>query len=383
MLRDLIDDFVNAEPEGDRQGLLKELEDLQQLLKFGIEAAEVTKAAKCLARLQPKYDSTNPAFKRLTSFATHLGSNYLPFVATPKECAPEYIEVRYGVDLNVPFAERTHGRRVYHHPARHRFWDWFRFVAIGSTPFEMQVPIDAVADPPWSATDSLHLQLNLPYGVSVTERPEALPAWLFEGSAIDRFTSVSADYVYSYLTADGAKAVRTRLEGLSRRRDGAKAKIDRTVKENADFSKRRREAHRAQKSAASDAPEKPPHGPIEMSRNLLYFVRLNREWKDASRPRIRAEASVDNGVRLLGLFLWFVVALTYGVQLLGLLTEAAYLDLFAAFLLVILTLAVYSLDKPFVRYPVFSHVAATTVVFFELPLLAEYGARLSALFHVG
>jgi hypothetical protein len=382
LLRELIDEFIASQPESDRPTLILSLADLQLLLKFEISPQEKDRAAKCIAPLQAT-NLTNPSFRKLVAFADQLMGFYLPLVAVPKDAGSEFLEIRHGVDLNIPFADSIHSRRDDTHPAKQGFWDWFRFVAIGSTAFEMGIPIEAASNPPWFRTDSLHLQLNLPAGVAVRERPEVLPAASFSATAINRFTSVSADYVYSYLTAQDARKVRERYESLSAERDRAKEKYERDLRDN--LAPRRKPGQDGPKGPgdASVRTAPLPHGPVRIGRDLLNFLRLNRKVTDAKRPRIRVKANVDNGVRLLGIVLWIVVGLTYSLQILGLLSLGGYLDLFAALLLVVLTLAVYSLDKPFVQYPVFSHVAAATVVFFELAGLVRYGGQLASILHVG
>lgn len=372
-LHELVGEFVSLQPESDQAELAQTLARLDILLKFDVSRKEKKDAYDPFRRLQRKYGS-DPQFRKLFAFATRLLDYYLPMVTAPKDGGSEYVEVRTGVDLNIPSAKRAHRRSDETLGARPGLWDWFRFATIGSTAFELPVPLGAVSNPLWSGTDSLHLQLNLPSGVHVTKLPEARPAFLFDPATADEFTSVSADYVYSYMTADNARSARDRFESLSGKRDRAKARVDQNTRESLRLGPKPGESQ-----TEGSAPRQ--RGPVDVMRDLVNFIRLDRKLIDAARPRIHADASVDDGVRILGLGLWVVVAFTYALQILGLLSVEGYIELFAALLLVVLTLAVYSLDKPFVRYPVFSHVGAATVVFFELGLLIRYGAQLSTFVH--
>src|SRR3989442_7703397 len=69
--------------------------------------------------------------------------------------------------------------------------------------------------------------------------------------------------------------------------------------------------------------------------------------------------------------LWVVVGAAYYSSLFGGYTIDRYIQLFAALIVVILTDAVFSIDKPFLRDGVVAHIAAATAVFVELPFLRE------------
>jgi hypothetical protein len=380
LLEGLTENFLAKLVEPERSEVADRLRDVEPLLSFVVSEADQKKVSLAIGTLRAKFDLV-PEFRRLAQFVTHLERSYLPIVAAPHSVSGDYLEIRQGVDLNTPFASRPGGKRIFDHHTKPGFWGWFRFVSVGSIEFSLKVPIDTLSDPPWLATDSLHLQLTIPAGMGVHRRPEALPVELFEGTAVNRFTSVSADYVYAYLTADEGKVVRRRFEELQLARDRAKDKFERNSRAARAPRPRVPSSARTAEGLAAPAQAKTLIGPLEIPRNFLYYSRLDRKLTDASQPRISAKAVVDNGVRLLGSMLWVVVGLTYAIQILGLLTVEGYIELFAAFLVVVLTLAIYSLDKPFIRYPVLNHVGASTIVFFELGALAKYAPWLVELVH--
>lgn len=329
------------------------------LTKKEIESVE--SAAETLENLYPG----DLRCRALVDFARRLFSFYLPFAVVPAMVTGDFMEIRQGVDVNRPFIAPEESVVPPH--TEFSVWDMLRFAAWGVIEFEMPIPIEAAASPPWVNTNSIHLQLNLPTGVITRSPPKALPSFLFAGTGVDRLASVNDAYVYSYLGGEEAREVRRIYTDLVASRDKM---VRRLSAEVAKFlvGEIRASARMPRGSHARAA------GPLESERGRILelsarLTGLNDRVKEAERPRFRVSAAVGPGVRLLTALLWVVVGLTYSIRFGGWLDAEIFAGLFSSLLLVVLAISVFSLDKPFVRFQVFTQVLAACLVFFELPVL--------------
>jgi hypothetical protein len=375
IIRQEAERYLASIPEARREAAGAVLRDLHKLAVFGTPPDVIEAIIDRAEELEPP-ETTNKAFQGVMDLALRLERCYLPFAVAPAQLARGYLEIRQSVDLNIelkkPYSSQPEDAPIGFQLPVYTIWQLLRFVAIGRVDFEMPIPVAAGAAPPWARTDSIHLQLNLPVGTRPAGPPEALPANLFEGTGINDRAGGSEDYVYTYLTGNEARTVwdrigaaRDELFAAQRTFDAVEKLVDALLK---------RTSVRARLKGKSEAQSVPSLETAERvySDTIAAVKRLGvagKAFAKARRPRLQVKASVISGVRLLTALLWVVVGFAYGIDLAGAFNLDRYLSLFAAFLFAVLGITVFSLDKPYLRHMVSSHVLAATTVFFELLLL--------------
>ena len=356
MLGELAGSFLDSADEPGRASTMVDFGKVAALADFETDPPKLADASAALGRLRITFRNV-PGFDRFYDFASRMERYYLPFVVVSPPVTSYLFELCHEVDINrqLEVRKRPHRLSRWTDP-QPSVPDRLLFAGLGLIDLNLPIHVDAAADPPWSRTDSLHLQLNLPAGVTPREVPTPEPQFLFEGTGVAARSGASDSYVYSYISGKEAKAVRGAFEQARDERNGV-----------SEYWKQLAEAYRVAKPGS-----KPSLGPVNLFRAFVHAVRQTRRFNRAKKPLLRSPASVDWGVGLLTTFLWIVATATYGLEVRKLLSLDDFLSLFSTLMVVVLTVSVYSLEKPFARYPVFSHVAAATVVFFALLILPGF-----------
>ena len=318
----------------------------------------------------------NPAFARLRVFIEHLCEYYIPVVEV-RDTTEEFVFLHHGVDVS------TSSRQVFRSKsgkqgAVYSAWEVLNLAVTGRIRLDVPILIDAFIAPPWKTTESLHVRVMLPDGMVLNGPINLVPRKLFIETTILDLTEVTEEYVYSYV----GKLDATRyVQKLTEERD-------RTRTMSVDFQATA-QALREKSEAVSNqrrTREIPPHGqesPSPPSRDVLSLyvglfvlarqaLRLRRQRRlleAGEKPVLRVRLQMSWTMKMLLGLLWVVIAITVVIDGLDILGVNTYVALLGSLLLVVLTLALFSLDKPFLRIPFFGHTVLSTAVFLAVPLL--------------
>lgn len=352
LLLDLWEDFLLVVPEDVHAELNSTYVALTELAGFEPAGERVEEAVKALKGLRNRFGQTT-ALDGLTAFAELLVSYYIPFVQLGEVSKPEFVFVRYGVDVFRPFVARTRKPTRVTWRKEYSLRELLLFLMFGRIHFDLPLPLIAFQSPPWARTESLHLKINLPSGLEIRGLPQGLPRELFEKTKVIQFATHDEDNLYTYLSELDARRILERRQSI--------------LDDFSDAVSRVREGLKPFARAKT--------GDLKSSvRNLIReIVALRPKVKravQAHRPRIRIRSGLGPWMKVVLLLLWVVVGIEYICEFLRILDLNSFLQLFGALLVVILTVAVYSVEKPYVRLPISAHVLSSTIVFFELPLLA-------------
>lgn len=345
ILRTTWDDFINSVAKGEQTEIESRFGRLLQITKFEPTDLERRAVADLIKELVPRF-SQNQSFARVKRLVELLQANYLPFVQYTRGADAEYTFLRHGVDVYMPTQRTSLGPTRSSARTRYSLLGLLKFLAIGRIRFDVRLPLSAFEDPPWSRTEALHVKLNIPAGLKIRSKTRGVPASLFENTKVLQHVSVEEDSLYTYVSQDDAVTILA-----SRRRVLEEATQE--IKELRDF-------------LGSDLPPKPGRAPS--LRWILTLPGRLRRAREAVQPRLRLLARMSRGMGTLLALLWLVVVLAYAARLVMLLDFNGFLNLFGALLVVVLSVAVYSIDKPYLRFPVFAHVASAVTAFIELPL---------------
>jgi hypothetical protein len=364
LLRQEFDSFVNTLQTADRPAVKNAWPKLEPLTRFNRSSDERSRIEGLLRTLLTQHGS-NPAFSRFWRIASRLLDYYAPVVQVPANYDIEFLEIHQGVDLNTPLGVDRRARVSPERSSQLTLVQWVRFITWGKCNLELPLHIAAVSTPPWHETNSVHAQLNLPEGLHVDGPPAVLPKFLFEGTSVQERTDFSSSYSYSYISADDARTVQSRIDDLG-------PQVSNAVRKRTQLEKRLGSAN-ATVLANEFSTDRGEEATLrDYVRAVVNEVRLKLRLADSRRPRVKVTASVDNGLRLLALLLWSVVGIGYGLSILHWLGVSVYIELFSSFLVVTLTVALYALDKPYLRAAVSGQVAITETAFFELALLTHF-----------
>jgi hypothetical protein len=318
----------------------------------------------------------NAAFVRLKSFIDHLTENYLPVAAIP-ESSEEFLFLHHGVDVSTSTRDRF--RHSMQAETGYSTWDRLIFALTGRIRFDTPIFIDAFIHPPWKLTESLHVRVMLPEGMMVASPIELMPRRLFAETRVLQLTEITGEYVYSYIGKDDASRFVRRLTAEEDQAKALKAEIDRSskvIQELADLAS----AYRRSGGTASPPATKPRQLTLQdvatTYGTMFKVFKQTRELRRQKRllemgrsPTLRIQLGLRGTMKTLLALLWVVIVCTVAVDVLGLLGVDAYLALLGSLLLVVLTLAVFSVDKPLLRVPFFGHTALSTAVFLTVPVV--------------
>ena len=350
-LRNLWSWFVNSLPPAQQASLTPLLSDILLVTRFDPTGTEIETAENALGQLEGI--SPPPSrVRELTEFARLLQGYYIPFVQIENAGSSEYLFVRHGVDVFLPYRKERATERRRTAVSDYSLYEILKFLFTGMIHFDVPIPIIAFHLPPWSSTEALHMKVNLPAGLEVRGKPRGLPASLFTETKILELASRDETSIYLYVSK------RDGNELLSRR---VRASIE--LEEFAKFFHDQLEQFRKEE-------EKPLLTVLRaVVGGLLEIRRKIRKLREAVRPEIRVRAKMGVGMGSLLLLLWSVVGVAYRYDIPSGLGLSDYLAILGILFVIVLSIAVYSIEKPYLRLPIFSHVLAASLCLLNLPIL--------------
>lgn len=348
--------FIESIPSEDAAPIRDSLTAISPIVGVNATGQSFNLAKQVLGELEGRFKG-RPEFDSFLEFAVQLLESYLPYVVSPPFHESGYLFVHHGVDVletrrSVPAGEG---------------WDALslpealRFFSTGAIRFDIPLPLVSFVSPPWERTESLHVRAILPDGFVVMRGPVGIPAPAFNSTDILDRSTKDAGLVYTYVTPFEGSRVFEQCGQLSRDYDETRSQI----------------LDQAKKLMIAIFTEK--HKIRRMASLIGLLPNLNRKYKlalEAKRPRLRIGARVAVGIRPLLVLLWIVVATGYYASLKSSIDPNLLVTLLSALLVVILSLVVFAVEKPYLRWLIYAQIAASTACLLQLPILQFLVTRL-------
>jgi len=341
--------FLSSIPASDRDRVAGSVRRDNRSSEFERSAVELRDVLSVLDELKARYGGTLE-LEDLDHFARQLNEFYIPYVSSSGLKRSEFLYIHQGVDVLTRHTSRIQGKSG--GPGDPYTWgDALSFLALGRIDVDVSLPLVAFTAPPWAHTLSLHVRTVVPDGFEIVDPPSGLPEGAFEGTSIIGEARWDARTAYVYVGEDDAERVVENCQRMVSEFEDVKREFD-----------------------SQGTQIQLGKGTI---RDVAAFIGTARDYIRRSSPatlakdpslRVRAQTAV--GIRLLTGLLWIVVGLGFYLGLTHNLGATDFIELFSALLIVVLSLVVYAVEKPILRWYVLAQTATWSAVLLEIYALA-------------
>lgn len=329
-------------------------EELSAIFAFDVSEATKDNCETILNEVQDLVGD-DPSFRSIRRLIRFYGDFYIPWVELSSPVGPgESVFIHHGVDIyQVPSTRPV--TRASASPRLTRAERLFSYL-FGGFELETPIPIDPFEFPPWSETNSFHVRIRVPQGLRICGAASVIPSRLFDGTRVAEFSSFDANNAYFYFGKSEIAVLLANRAEIDREYEEVLRTLDEQVK----------------KVQVQTLPE--GSGPDLLRKLLEYFYGALREaiqqvHEQARTPHITVRLRPARGIRALLTLLWITTLLAL-VGILGkFFSFDQYVQFLAAYLVIVLSVVVFSINKEFLKEIVPFHVALTAPLILAVPLI--------------